>query len=154
MARNNFVATSRAAVALAAAATKTVLTVTSPTGVKVAVKAAMLTFDSSNAAQQAIIVELCRFTAATAGTSTTVTSPSKKNSVDLAPATVVKKDYSVEPTVAEIIMGMEINPAAGVQYPFPINEELIAQNGEIIGIRCTTPSGVTANCYPVLECEE
>jgi hypothetical protein len=154
MARNNFIATNRAAVALAAAATKTVLSVTAPANVQVAIKSATITFDSANAGQQAVIVEIVRYDATTAGTSSTVSNPSKKRTGSLAVQTVVKSNYTVEPTVAEIIEGFQINPSAGLQQPLPINEEIEVRNGEILGIRCTTPAGVTCNAYAAMECEE
>jgi hypothetical protein len=154
MARVNFLPSNRAVVALAAAATKTVLLVKSPSAVQVAVKSASICFDSSNAGQQGITVELVRFDATSAGTSTNVSNPSKKHTGSLAPASTVQSNYTAEPTVAEILMGFVINPSAGVQYPFPINEEIIIKNGESLGIRVTTPTGVTANAYAAMECEE
>jgi long-subunit fatty acid transport protein len=151
MARNNFVASPLVAVAVAAATTKTILAVKAPANIGVAVKSAVLSFDSNNAGQQAIIVEIVRFTSD--GTGTTVTATKKNTGTDTI-QTVVKHSYTVEPTGGTVVMGFHINPAAGMQYPFPINEEVLAKGGELIGIRVTTPAGVAVNAYPNLEGEE
>jgi hypothetical protein len=155
MARNNFVASTQATAALTANTTQTILLVIAAANTKVAIKSATITFDSANAAQQGITAELVRFTMAGAGTGATTQTPAKKLSLDPTLSSVVKKTYATEPTVATVIGGFTLNASGGLQYPFAINEEVIAQNGEGVGIRITTPTGVTGvNAYANMECEE
>ena len=151
MARNNFHVSTQAEVTLTAASTKTVLALIAPTSQGVAVKSATISFNGSSSSVQEIIVELVRFAAD--GTGTAVT-PSKKFSGTDTLRTTAKKNYTVEPTTPEILAGFEVNAQAGVQYPFPLDGEVIAKGGEVIGIRVTTPTGVNPNCYANFECEE
>lgn len=153
MARNNFIASTRGVVATTVAA-KTILTVTSPANIGVALKSICITFDSNNAGQQALLVELIRFDGTTAGTAGSTVTAGKKMTGTNTVQSVVKTNYSVEPTVAEILEQWHVNPAAGMQYPFPINEEPIARNGEVLAIRITSNTGITPNVVVDLECEE
>lgn len=157
MARNNFIAHTGGAVAVTVAA-KTLLAIKAPANIGVAVKSVTVTADSNNAGQQAMLVELVRYSGAAGGqsdgTAGSAGVATRKHTGLNTIQTAVNKNYSAEPTVAEVLESWHVNPAAGMQYPFPINEEPIARNGELMGVRITSNSGITPNVAIALECEE
>lgn len=142
-------------VALAAAGTaKTILALIAPTGGVFKLDRAAVSFDGVDSAQKPILVEICRSTQATAGTSTAVT-PGLRSGSGTILATAAK-DYSAEPTNLTVVDEFSLDPFKGSYMdPLPLGREIESPVAGAVMIRMTIPTGGAAvNARAVVVGEE
>ena len=151
MARLDFFAHTGGEVALVAATAKTVLQITAPTNTRVAVKGISVSFDGTSGAAEPVVVDLCRQSGATTGSSSATIS--KRDPAEPSvQTTAVKSITSLAETVDEIIQSWEVHPQSGIDMAFTIEDEVIIAGGGKCGLRCNAPANV--NCIARLFCEE
>jgi hypothetical protein len=140
MAGLEFQAVNSAAVALAAATAKTIVAVTAPTNQKVLVGEWSVSFDGVTSSAVPVLCELVYFTAAGAGTKTSLT-PSKRNASDGETIQATAgENYTVEPTVATVLDAILVSPTSGYKEIRPLRREVPIPGGKIVGIRCNAPA--------------
>jgi hypothetical protein len=152
-----FIAQTEGAVALAAAGTaKTVLNVIGAAGKVLVVTEFGISLDGVTAAEKPILVELCRSTQASAGTSTAVTFRQVRGNPSFTISATAAKNYTAEPTVLTPVREYLIDPYKGsLVFPFPLGREIESLIAGGIAIRCTIPTGGAAvNIRAYMEIEE
>jgi hypothetical protein len=131
------------AVALAAAAAKTVLQIATPSTIRARLVELHVGFDGVTAANPPVLVELLRQTSA--GTNTAVTPVA----VDAAaPASLVTsgKNHSAEPTGTTVVAHWRLTPVGGLLViPFYGDEQPVMAISSWLGIRCTAAQIVNVN---------
>lgn len=135
-------ASTEGAVALAAATAKSVLAVTAPAQFGCDLKKFRVGFDGVSASAVPVLIELCRSTFATAGTSTAATVDQVYGRAVTAGFTAAK-NYTAEPTVLTPIEEFLLTPAGGlVFYDFPLGDtpDCDVSNGFVL--RCNAPAAV------------
>jgi len=100
----------------------------------------------ATAASDTVAVELYRTTTlgSPAGTTATLTKIGRVGDA-ASPTTTGLTALTTEPTAVEVLADWEIQPFGGVldlQYPLS-REPIAAAAGQRLGLRCTTPAGVT-----------
>lgn len=146
MAAPAFVAQTEGVVALAAAGTaKTILNVVAASGKKFVPTEIGVSFDGVTASEKPILVELCRSTQATAGTSTSVTPRQVRGDGNVTVTSSAAKNYTAEPTVLTPIREWLIDPYKGsfvMQLPLGREPEPLA--GNALCLRMTIQTGGAA----------
>jgi hypothetical protein len=138
-------------VALVAAAAKTVLQIAAPASTRVAVKGVSVSFDGISGAAEPVVVDLCRQSGATTGSSAATIS--KRDPAEpTVQTTAVKNINSAAETTDEVIQSWEVHPQSGIDMAFTIEDEVIIAGGAKCGIRCTASANV--NVMAKLFCEE
>jgi hypothetical protein len=144
-----------AAVALSASATKSLVLVT-PATVDFVLTEISVSFDSATAAQGCQI-DLYRVVTIGSAAGTTTT-PAKSSNPDGAAATsTAKTNLTTEPTSVTVIKSWFLSPACGclvLQHPLGREPSGSKTSGLALGLRVTTPSGVTPNALAYMEFEE
>lgn len=134
-------------VALSAATAKTVLNVIAASGRIVEITEIGVGFDNTVTTNEAVVVELCKSTQATAGTSTSVT-PTQIVGPTVAVAATAAKNYTAEPTVLTAIQEWQIEPKSGqLIEQFPLGEQIVSDVAKAVALRCTAPNAVNARAY-------
>lgn len=154
MSKLGWVASTEGEVALTATTAKTVLNVISPTGKVAVVVAFQVNFDGVTASAEPVLIELCRSTQATAGTSSAVTLRRKRGAASATVTATAAKNYTAEPTVLTLIEDWAVDPYKGlfaIQYPLGREAESSIP-AEGMCLRLTAPA--TVNCRASLEFEE
>lgn len=145
MAKAGYSAAVGAAVALAAATPKTVLSVTAPAQFGVDLKKFRVAFDGVTAANSPVLVELCYSTAATAGTSTAGTVLQAYGRTITAGFTSAY-NYTVEPTVLTTLDRWTLTPNGGVViYDFPLGDTPDSAVSQGFALRLTAAQAVNVN---------
>lgn len=152
-----FVAQTEGAVASAAAGTaKTILNVIAAAGKIAVVSEVGISFDGVTASEKPILVEICRSTQATAGTSSAVTLRQKHGDPSFVVGATGGKNYTAEPTVLTPIREWLVDPYKGlwvVQFPLGREIQTIVAGG--MALRVTVPTGGAAvNMRGYMEIEE
>lgn len=150
MAAFQFTAKPAADVALLAATAKTVLMVTAPANHRLKLLGWGISFDGVAASNEPVTVELMR--AITAGTSTAVTPTKKDDSIAETLQSTSGANFTVEPTLTDVLDTKLVHPQTGYEKYFPFGSEMIIGGGDRLVIRCTAPQAV--NCSPFFDCEE
>lgn len=139
-------------VALAASTAKTVVSVVNASNSLLRIVEFSVSLDGTDATKTCLI-ELCKSTQATAGTSSAVTLVQTYGPTRTAQATAAK-NYTVEPTVLTVIKRWRISAAAGsftAQFPLSREtEQITSANG--LCIRLTSTGACNADGY--IEFEE
>jgi hypothetical protein len=138
-------------VALAAATAKTVLSVTAPATHGVDLIAWSISFDGTTSSAASVLVEICQFTAATAGTSTAVTVDTRYGRV-ITWGGSAAKNYTAEPTVITPWASILLDPYKSHyarDYALGQTPDSPASQGFLI--RCTAPAVV--NCRAIMRFE-
>ena len=152
MAGLNFSVTTEGEIALAAAATKTVLQLVAPTNQRVEVMGLSVSFDGVSATQEPIKVDLLRQT--TAGTGGSAATPSKDGDyAETIQTTAQKNIATAEPTAGAVLRSWNIHPQFGIDKTFRKGEVQVPGGGRL-GLRCTTAGGVAVNVVAEINCEE
>lgn len=140
-------------IALSAATAKTIMSVINASNALIRLTELSLSFDGTTAGNEAVVVELCSSTEATAGTSTTHTIAQVRGPTRTVQATA-KRNYTVEPTVLTTLKRWLVRPdGGGIHIQFPLGrepEQVIT--GDALCIRCTAPDAVNVQGH--LEFEE
>lgn len=111
------------AVALAAGVAKSVVAVVGPATTRHKIKAVTFAFSGVTATDAPVLVELCRSTQATAGTSTAST-PVAVDAADPAALCAGAKNYTAEPTVLTPMFRTRVTPVGGtIVLQFPLGDE-------------------------------
>lgn len=145
MAKAGYSAATGAAVALAAATAKTILSVVAPAQFGVDLKKLRVGFDGVTASAVPVLVELCYSTFATAGTNTagTVRQAYGRN---ITAGFTTAYNYTAEPTVLTVIDRWTLTPNGGlVVYDFPLGDTPDSAVSEGFALRLTAPAVVNAN---------
>lgn len=153
MSKVAWVASTEGEVALSAATAKTVLSVIAPAGKVITIVAFKVDFDGVSASAEPVLVELCRSTQATAGTSSAVTPRRKRGPSAATVGSTAAKNYSAEPTVVTLIEDYAVDPNKGlfaIQYPLGREAEEI--DTDALLLRLTAPATVNARAW--IEFEE
>ena len=140
MAKAGYTAATGAAVALAAATAKTVLSVVATSTFGVDLQKVRLSFDGVTASAVPVLVELCYSTFATAGTTTAGTVTQVYGRTVTAGFTT-GYNYTAEPTVLTVIESFLVTPAGGtVLYDWPLGTtpDTAVNNG--FCLRLTAPA--------------
>ena len=144
MAKAGYSASTGAAVALAAATAKTILSVTAPAQFGVDLQSIRLSFDGVTASAVPVLVELCTTTAATAGTSSAATVNQIYGRTITAGFTSAY-NYTVEPTVLTAIDSWLLTPNGGtVLYNWPLGQTPDSAVSQGFYLRLTAPAIVNA----------
>jgi hypothetical protein len=151
MARLDFFAHSNGVIALASSAAKTALQVTAPANQRIAVKGLSVSFDGTSGSATPVVVDLCRQSGATTGSST-ATIAKRDPAMPTVQSTAVQNITSGAETTDEVVQSWEIHPQSGVDYAFTLEDETIIAGSGKVGIRCNAPANV--NCLVKLLCEE
>lgn len=143
---------SQAAIALSAATARTVAAVVSPANRECVVAEIAISFDGVTASAVPVLVELCDFTVAGAGTRTTGTAVQMRGQRSTA-GTSFFHSYTVEGTVLAAIFPWYVTPNGGLmdlQWPLGREPQTVVAKG--LAIRCTAPAAV--NCAVSIIWEE
>lgn len=132
-----------AAVALAAATAKTVLSVIAPAQFGVDLLKYRIGLDGVTASAIPVVVELVTWTTDGTGTGGTVNQVYGRS---ITAGFTTKYNYTVEPTTATLIDRFTLTPNGGlVIYDFPAGTTPDTAVSNLIGIRCTAPAVVNVN---------
>lgn len=132
-----------AAVALAAATAKTVLSVIAPAQFGVDLLKYRIGFDGVTASAIPVVVELVTWTTDGTGTGGAVNQVYGRS---ITAGFTTKYNYTVEPTTATLIDRFTLTPNGGlVIYDFPAGTTPDTAVSNLIGIRCTAPAVVNVN---------
>lgn len=135
-------------IALVAATAKTVMNVISATTKGIRIVEFSVSFDGAAATAVPVVVELCKSTQATAGTSTAHTIVQIGGATRTVDGTAAR-NYTAEPTVLTTAKRWLVHPQGGllvVQFPLGREPEQFASaNG--LCIRCTAPAAVNVQGY-------
>lgn len=139
-------------IALVAATTKTIMSVTNAAAGIVKLVEISVSFDGKVASNEPVTVELCKCTMAGAGTSTTHTMAQASGPARTVQATAARA-YTAEPTVMTVIKRWVIPPGGGgLLLQSPLGRELTQITGsQGIAVRCTAPDAVNAQGYMEIE---
>jgi len=151
MAKAGYSAATGAAVALAAATAKTILSVTAPAQFGVDLQKVRLAFDGVTASAVPVLVEICYSTFATAGTTTAGTVNQVYGRTVTAGFTTAY-NYTAEPTALTVIESFLVTPAGGtVLYDWPLGTtpDTAVSNG--FCLRLTAPAVVNARATFLFE---
>jgi hypothetical protein len=139
-------------VALTAATTKTVLTVTAGAGRVVLITELGVGFDDTVATREAILVELCKFDVTSAGTGSAAVTPAQIRGPAVTRAHTAARNYTTEPTVLTPIREWLVEPKSGlVLIQLPLGREPVSDVAKGFAIRCTAPNAVNARAYLSIE---
>lgn len=155
MSKAGYVAQTTTAVALSAAATKTVLGVLAPAQFGADVQSYSVGFDGSTPAT-AIRCELVYATFASnpPGTNSTSETVVQEYGRAITAGFTAARNWTTEPTVLTVLDVFYLSPAGGlVIRDFPLGRTPDSAVSQGFGIRCITPSGVTANVLAVIRFE-
>lgn len=145
MAKTGYSAAVGAAVALAAATAKTVLSVTAPAQFGVDLKKLRVGFDGVTASAVPVLVELCYSTFATAGTATAGTVLQQYGRT-ITPGFTTAYNYTVEPTVLTVVERWTLTPNGGlVIYDYPLGDTPDSAISQGFALRLTAPAVVNVN---------
>lgn len=137
------------AVALAAAAAKTILGVKAHANSGLLLKQGSVFFDGVTAAAVPVLVELCYCTWATngPGTASTSVTPVQVNGRVLTAGFTAGKAWTTEPTALTVLEEKLIHPQAGEEYQIPLGDEYDCALAEGFAIRLTAPAIVNARGF-------
>lgn len=139
-------------VALSAATAKTVLNAIAAASRIVELTEVGIGFDGTTTTNEAVLVELCKSTQATAGTSSAVT-PVQIAGPAVTAAFTAAKNYTAEPTVLTAIQEWLIEPKSGqLIEQLPLGEQIVSGVGHGLCLRVTAPN--TVNCRAYLKVRE
>lgn len=139
-------------IALAAATAKTIMNIINATNGLIRLCEFAVSFDGVTATAEAVTVELCSSTQATAGTTTSHTIAQCRGPVRTVQATAAR-NYTVEPTVLTVLKRWLVTPFAGclvVQFPLGREPEQVT-TADGLCIRCTAPAIVNVQGYMEFE---
>ena len=142
-------------VALSAATAKTILNVVPAANSPLRIVEIGVSFDGTSTTGTPVVVELCKSTQATAGTSTSQTPQQSRGPLRTVQASGARS-YTAEPTVLTTIKRWRIHPQAGVIYLLPLGREIeafdVAASTKGLCLRVT--SAQTQNAQGYIEFEE
>jgi hypothetical protein len=139
-------------VSLVAATAKTVLAWINGATRRVRCLEIQVGFNSQTSTDQAVLIELVRFT--TDGTGTAVT-PAASDPGNPAAIGTAKHSYSAEPTTATVIWNTRLTPQQGGTwtYQIPQTRERVCAVSNLIGLRLTSPQA-QSNVRAAMQMEE
>lgn len=143
MAKAGYATYTGAPVALAAATTKTILTVLAPAQFGVDLRKWRVAFDGVTASAVPGVVELFAFTTDGTGTAGTVNQAYGRA---VTAGFTSKYNYTVEPSTLVIVERLRVSPNGGVvvyDYPYGEGPDTFPSNG--MGIRCTFAATVNVD---------
>lgn len=148
-----WVAQTEGEVALAAATTaKTVLNVIAAAGDLIRIVELGISFDGVTASAEPVLIELCRSTQATTGTSSAVTSRHVGGNPNATVSATAAKNYTVEPTVLTPVREWAIDPNKGLfVMQFPLGREPESLDNDGLCLRLTNPAGTSPNVRAYVE---
>lgn len=147
-------ATTEGEEALAASASETLVQLRGATVVKAKIVEISVSFDATTADWEPVRIDLLRQT--TDGTGTGATEVPLDPDYPTANCTAFHS-FTAEPTAGDILFSWEVHPQGGllvVQYPLGREPTLDNLTTSRIGLRATTPSGVTPNALAYMVWEE
>lgn len=151
MAKAGYSTATGAAVALAAATAKTILSVIAPAQFGIDLKKFRVAFDGTSATNVPVLVEIMLSTQAAAGTSTAGTVNQIYGRTITAGFTSAY-NFTVEPTALSVIDSFLLDPNKGlVMYDFPLGDTPDSPVSNAILIRCTAPAIVNVRGTMVFE---
>lgn len=134
------------AIALSAAATKTILAVKAHANSGLQLHNVRVSFDGVTASWPGAKVEVCELDYGGAGTSTSNTNIRQTNGIRISAGFTSTRNYTAEPTTLTPIWSEYIAPDKGNKMEgIPLGLELDCLNSVGFAIRVTTPSGATPN---------
>jgi hypothetical protein len=140
MSKAGYSAATGAAVALAAATAKSVLSVISPAQFGVDLTKFRIGFDGVTASAVPVLVELVQFTTDGTGTSGTV---NQVYGTAITAGFTSKYNYTAEPTTATVVDHWTLTPNGGlVIYDFPLGTSPNTAVSQLFTLRCTAPAAV------------
>jgi hypothetical protein len=143
MSKAGYTAEVGAAVALAAATAKTVLSVIAPAQFGVDLLKYRIGFDGVTASAVPVVVELVTWTTDGTGTAGTVVQAYGRS---ITAGFTTKYNYTVEPTTPTLVDRFTLTPNGGLLvYDFPFGTTPDTAVSNLIGIRCTAPAVVNVN---------
>ncbi|KLL11580.1 MULTISPECIES: hypothetical protein [Protofrankia] len=143
MAKAGYSAAVGAAVALAAATPKSILSVIAPSQFGVDLKKVRISFDGVTASAAPVLVEIVSFTTDGTGTAGTVNQIYGRT---VTPGFTSKYNYSAEPTTPTVIDRYTLTPNGGLAiYDWPLGDSPDCAASSLIAVRCTAPAIVNAN---------
>jgi hypothetical protein len=138
-----------AAVALAPATAKTVLSVIAPAQFGVDLVGFRLGFDGVTAANTPVVVEIVTWTTDGTGTSGTVVQAYGRS---ITAGFTTKYNYTVEPTTPTAVDRYSLTPNGGaIVYDYPRDRTPDCAVSNLIGIRLTAAQAVNCNATMVFE---
>lgn len=136
-------------IALTAATAKTILSVIAAADTPILLVEFSVSFDGVLSTAEPVLVELCKSTQATAGTSTSQT-PVQIRGKTKTTLAAGARNFTAEPTVLTVIKEWLIHPQTSLPIQFPLGREPesdVSASTEAICLRCTAPANVNARGY-------
>lgn len=130
-------------IALAAGVAKTILSWINGATRRCRMLELQIGFNSQLTTDQAVLLEIVRYT--TDGTGTLIT-PVALDPANPAAIGTSKHSYTVEPTTPTIVVpGQRITPQQGgtLIWQLPMTREIYAAISTVLGVRCTSPNALT-----------
>lgn len=154
MAKAGYSCTTEGAIALVAAAAKSVIGVAGTADFGVDLKKYRIGFDGVTASNVPVLVEVCGATFATngPGTNSTATTPRQDYGRVLTAGFTTAAGWTVEPTVLTVLESYLLTPNGGtVLYDWPLGDTPDSAFSQGFTIRCTAPAGVNLRASLVFE---
>lgn len=135
-------------IALTAGVAKSVLGVRAGASFAVYIKRLRVTFDGVNAANNPVLIELCRATFATqppTGTNNTTVTPIRRTGFSSTVGVTAARNWTTEPTVLTPVDEYKLTPNGGLLvYDEPLQDEPDCDLQEGFVVRLTAPQNVNA----------
>jgi hypothetical protein len=139
-------------VPLVAATAKSVLSVIAPAQFGVDFKKLRFGTDGVTASALPILVELCRSTQATAGTSGTAVTVVQTYGPTITAGFTGGSNFSAEPTALTVLESWLVDPnKSTVLYDYPLGDTYDTAVSQAIVLRCTAPAAVNVRATFVFE---
>ena len=127
-------------IALVAATAKTIIEVTAGANHRVRIDSLGFFFDGTSVTGEPVVVELIRI--GTTGTGSAGTPVKLDPDASETLEVDFKFNMSVEPTGITVLKTWNIHPQAGYEVILPLTRPIWLPGADLVGIRCTAPSGV------------
>lgn len=152
MAKAGYSLANAAAVALAAATAKVILNVIAPAQFGIDLKKVRLGTDGVTATATPILVEVCRSTQATAGTSVTAVTVQQVYGPSIVAGFTGGSNYSADPTALTVVESWLVDPnKSTLLYDFPLGDTPDTLVSQGMCIRCTAPAVVNVRATLIFE---
>lgn len=138
-------------IALTAATAKSCLAIINAANALIRLIEFAVSFDGQTAGNEPVVVELCRSTQATAGTSSSHTIAQSGGPVRTVQATAAR-NYTAEPTVLTSIKRWLVHPQTGIVVQSPLGRETEeTTTADALILRLTAPDNVNMQGYMEFE---
>lgn len=152
------VGTAGTAIAITAAATKTVFNIISGANATPIITELAVSFDGTSASTGKLAVQICQSTQATAGTAGSSPTPTQIRGRSRGAQSTAGINYSAEPTALTVVKEWFVDATSGIVLQHPLGRETEADTSgntvKALAVRIVSFTGQTPNLRGYVEFEE